>query len=163
MKKGSIFALLLVLALLLSACSTSSDKGKSITLTELQKALESYEVELDTVESGKSVTQFTITASKVNADKLMDRSYVKEAYELFMIDPGKTTYGQYQVLSGFGPVMEILGMIDTTPSGSFSTEAFVDEILDVICDGKTHSEAGWTITVKVDAQNSTLTITGTCQ
>lgn len=163
MKKSSLLLILLVLALLLSACSTSSNKNKSITKADLQTALDSYEVELNTVDSGKNVTQFTITVSEVNADKLMDRSYVKEAYELSMTNPGKTTYGQYQVLRGFGPVMAILGMFDTTPSDSFDNEAFIGEILDVICDGKAHGEAGWIITAKVDAQNNTITITGTCQ
>lgn len=163
MKKSGLLLILLVLALLLSACSTSTNSAKNITLAGLQKALESYEVELDTVESGKDITQFTITASKVNADKLMDRSYVKEAYKMTMTNPGKSTYGHYQVMKGFGPVMAILGMIDTTPSGSFNADAFLDEILDVICSGKSHSEAGWTITVKVDKQNNTLTLTGVRQ
>lgn len=163
MKRGSLLLILLALTLLLSACGASSGKNKSITKADLQTALKSYEVELNTVDSGKNVTQFTITASEVNADKLMNRSYVKEAYELSMTNPGKTTYGHYQVLRGFGPVMAVLGMIDTTPSGSFDNDAFIGELLDVICDGKAHSEAGWTITAKVDEQNNTITITGTCQ
>lgn len=163
MKKSGLLLILLVLALLLSACSTSTNSAKNITLAGLQKALESYEVELDTVESGKDITQFTITASKVNADKLSDRSYVKEAYQLIMTNPGKLTYGHYQAMNGFGPTMDILGMLDTTPSGSFDNDAFVEEVLDVICSGKSHSEAGWTITVKVDTQNDTLTITGVRQ
>lgn len=163
MKKSSLFLLLLVLALVLSACSTSSNKTKSITQADLQKTLESYEVELNTVDDGKNITQFTITASNVNADKLVDRNYVKQAYILMMTKPGDMVYGQFKVMNGFGIMMDVFGLIDTTPEGEFNTEAFVNEILDVICDGKAHSEAGWTITAKVDKENDTITITGTCQ
>lgn len=163
MKKSSLLLILLVLALLLSACSTSSNKNKSITKADLQTALKSYEVELNTVDDGKSITQFTITAINVNAGKLVDRNYVKQAYILMMTKPGDMVYGQFKVMNGFGIMMDVFGLIDTTPEGEFDTEAFVNEILDVICDGKAHSEAGWTITAKVDEANDTLTITGTRQ
>lgn len=168
MKKSYLFLLLLVLTMVLSACSTSNNKDstnktKNITLAELRTALESSDVELKTVDDGKNVTQFTITASDVNAEKITKRSYVKEAYMLLMSNPGKLVYGQFKTLRGFDPVMGILGLLDTTPEGSFNMETFVDEILDVICDGKAHSEAGWTITAKVDKANDTLTITGTRQ
>ena len=66
-------------------------------------------------------------------------------------------------MTGFGAVMSVIGLIDTTPEGEFNTEAFVNELLDVICDGKAHSEAGWTITAKVDKENDTITITGVRQ
>lgn len=163
MKKSRVLLILLALVLLLSGCSNSGNTGKKITLADLQKVLESYDVKLDTVDGGKGLSQFTVTASKVNTDKLMDRGYVREAYKLTMTNPGKSTYGHFQVMKAFGPVMAVMGMLDTTPSGSFDTDAFVDEVLDAICGGKVHSEAGWTISVKVDKQNSTLTITGTRQ
>lgn len=164
MKKSSLFLLLLVLTLLLSACSTSStNKAKNITLADLNTALESTDVDLKTVDDGKNITQFTITASNVNADKLVDRNYVKQAYILMMTKPGDMVYGQFKVMTGFGVMMDVFGLIDTTPEGEFDAEAFVNEILDVICDGKAHSEAGWTITAKVDEANDTLTITGTRQ
>lgn len=163
MKKSSLFLLLMVLVMLLSACSTSTNKAKNITLTELKSALESYDVDIKTIDDGKHITQFTITASNVNADDLVDRSFVKKAYTLFMTKPGDMLYGQFKVMTGFGAVMSVIGLIDTTPEGEFNTEAFANEILDVICDGKAHSEAGWTITAKVDEANDTLTITGTRQ
>lgn len=160
MKKRSLLLLLLALVLLLSACSASTGKPGSITVAELKTALESTDVELKTVDDGKNVTQFTITASNVNAKKLTNRSYVKEAYELTMSNPGKMVYGQFLTMNGFHPAMSVLGLIDTTPDGSFDAEAFIEEILDVICDGKAHTEAGWTITAKVSTENDTLTITG---
>lgn len=163
MKKSALFLLLLVLVVLLSACSTSSNQTKTITLAELKSALESYDVDIKTVDDGKNITQFTITASNVNADDLVDRNFVKKAHTLFMTKPGDMTYGQFKVMTGFGVVMSVMDLIDTTPEGEFNTEAFVNEILDVICDGKAHSEAGWTITTKVDEDNDTLTLTGTRQ
>lgn len=163
MKKSSLFLLLMVLVMLLSACSTSTNKAKNITLAELNTALESNDVDLKTVDDGKNITQFTITASNVNADDLVNRNYVKKAYTLMMTKPGDMVYGQFKVMNGFGIMMDVFGLIDTTPEGEFDTEAFVNEILDVICDGKAHSEAGWTITAKVDENNDTLTITGTRQ
>ena len=164
MKKSSLFLLLLVLTLLLSACSTSStNKAKNITLADLNTALESTDVDLKTVDDGKNITQFTITASNVNADKLVDRNYVKQAYILMMTKPGDMIYEQFKVMTGFGVMMDVFGLIDTTPEGEFDTSAFVNELLDVICDGKAHSEAGWTITAKVDKENDTLIITGTRQ
>lgn len=163
MKKGSLFLFLLVLALVLSACSTSSSKAKNITLADLNTALESNDVDLKTIDDGKNITQFTITASNVNADKLVDRNYVKQAYILMMTKPGDMVYGQFKVMNGFGILMDVFGLIDTTPEGEFDTEAFVNELLDVICDGKAHSEAGWTITAKVDKENDTITITGVRQ
>lgn len=164
MKKSSLFLLLLVLTLLLSACSTSStNKAKNITLADLNTALESTDVDLKTVDDGKNITQFTITASNVNADKLVDRNYVKQAYILMMTKPGDMVYGQFKVMTGLGVMMDIFGLIDTTPEGEFNTEAFVNELLDVICDGKAHSEAGWTITAKVDKENDALIITGVRQ
>lgn len=164
MKKSSLFLLLLVLTLLLSACNTSStSKAKNITLADLNTALESNDVDLKTVDDGKNITQFTITASNVNADKLVDRNYVKQAYVLMMTKPGDMVYGQFMVMTGFGVMMDVFGLIDTTPKGEFDTEAFVNELLDVICDGKAHSEAGWTITAKVDKENDTITITGVRQ
>ena len=163
MKKSSLFLLLMVLVMLLSACSTSTNKAKNITLAELNTALESNDVDLKTVDDGKNITQFTITASNVNADDLVNRNYVKKAYTLMMTKPGDMVYGQFKVMNGFGIMMDVFGLIDTTPEGEFDTEAFVNEILDVICDGKAHSEAGWTITAKVDETNDTLTITGTRQ
>lgn len=163
MKKSSLFLLLMVLVMLLSACSTSTNKAKNITLAELNTALESNDVDLKTVDDGKNITQFTITASNVNADDLVNRNYVKKAYTLMMTKPGDMVYGQFKVMNGFGIMMDVFGLIDTTPEGEFDTEAFVNEILDVICDGKAHSEAGWTITATVDENNDTLTITGTRQ
>ena len=160
MKKSSLFLLLMVLVMLLSACS---NQAKKITLTELKSALESYDVDIKTIDDGKNITQFTITASNINADDLVDRNYVKKAYTLAMTKPGDMVYGQFKVMTGFGAVMSVIGLIDTTPEGEFNTEAFVNELLDVICDGKAHSEAGWTITAKVDKENDTITITGVSQ
>ena len=160
MKKSSLFLLLMVLVMLLSACS---NQAKKITLTELKSALESYDVDIKTTDDGKNITQFTITASNINADDLVDRNYVKKAYTLAMTKPGDMVYGQFKVMTGFGAVMSVIGLIDTTPEGEFNTEAFVNELLDVICDGKAHSEAGWTITAKVDKENDTITITGVRQ
>ena len=159
MKKNAVFAILLVLTLLLTACG-GSDKAKTITTADLNKALESYEITVDFVADGDKVSQFTITASGVNADDLINRDYVKEAYDLIMNDPGKSTFGHYKVLTGFGPVMGGLGLIDTTKDGEFSESAFIDEVLDIVCDGKAHTEAGWAITAKVDIENDTITITG---
>ena len=160
MKKSSLFLLLMVLVMLLSACS---NQAKKITLTELKSALESYDVDIKTIDDGKNITQFTITASNINADDLVDRNYVKKAYTLAMTKPGDMVYGQFKVMTGFGAVMSVIGLIDTTPEGEFNTEAFVNELLDVICDGKAHSEAGCTITAKVDKENDTITITGVRQ
>ena len=67
MKKSSLFLLLMVLVMLLSACS---NQAKKITLTELKSALESYDVDIKTIDDGKNITQFTITASNINADWL---------------------------------------------------------------------------------------------
>ncbi len=159
-KKNALLIILLVLTMLLSACGNSSDKAKTITASDLNSALSSYEVELEVVESDKKVTQFTITASGVNADQLLDAAYVKEAYNLIMNDPVKSTYGHYKALCGFGPVMSVLAIIDTTADGDFDEDAFFNEVIDVICNGKAHTEAGWTITAKVDTANDTITITG---
>ena len=159
MKKNALFAILLALTLLLTACG-GSDKAKTITTADLNNALDAYEVTVDTVADGDKVSRFTITASGVNADDLLNRDYVKEAYDLIMNDPGKSTFGHYKALTGFGPVMEILGLIDTTKDGEFNESAFLDEVLDVVCDGKAHTEAGWTITAKVDTENDTIIITG---
>ena len=167
MKKSSLFLLLMVLVMLLSACSTSTNQAKTITLTELKSALgddlDSDTVELNTVDDGKKVTQFTIKVSGVNAGKITNRSYVKDAIVLLMTKPGDMVYGQFKVTRGFSVVMDVLALLDTTPEGSFDMDTFVDEILDVMCDGKPHNEAGWTITTKVDEANDTLTITGTRQ
>lgn len=58
MKKSYLFLLLLVLTMVLSACSTSNNKDstnktKNITLAELRTALESSDVELKLLMTAK--------------------------------------------------------------------------------------------------------------
>ena len=147
-----ILALMLTAVICLSLCACGSAK---FTEDELVEALSTVDGTLDAENSGGKVKSFTYIMEDVNAEKLSDRDYVYEAFVQFTDDYTQATLAQYKVSCALYAVMAI----DTLLAGDKGT-ADLDEYLDIVCDGKTLSRGGWTVTAVVDVDADSMTITG---
>ena len=153
-KKTISFVLILVLCISFSACG-----GKvKLTTTDVETALADRPGTLDIETSGDNVKRFTYTADNINAEGLIDREYSLEAIAL--LSSGNTSEmspNHLYVCNAFLDLMCIDGLFRDNED-EFDTLEYVEELLDVICDGKTLQYDGWSISTDVNQDSDSITI-----
>lgn len=159
--KKLITVLLLICALTIcfSACENESDSAQ-ITLTEQQirSALSKSEGTLDIVGAPEDVTSFTLVVENINASNLRNKDFTLKAVNVLMNNASQLTYGQLKVCNAFSAVMSVHNLL-VPDDGNFDSNDYVEEILSIICDGKSKSYENWTISAAIDTAADSITIT----
>ena len=157
-----IVAMILALfmcAAVFTACNDASSKSdEHLKLTEQMirsKMADSYGTL--TIDSGSAddVTAFSYvfesTAISSLKSKEITRSVVKEAQS------GKSlTYHNYLVYTAFCDTMQVVGLI--YDKENFDGDAYIEELLSILCDGSTKTYNGWTVSVTMDQSTESITI-----
>lgn len=154
MKKYIALILVLVLCLSLCACGGSA----KLTAGDVKEALADCDGTLNVETSGDNVTSFTYVVEGVNADDLVDKEYSRNAIATVLTgDSSKITLGHLKVSKAISPLMSIDVLLGGNED-DFNSDAFVDKILGIICDGKTAEYNGWTVSATVDQDSDSITI-----
>ncbi len=161
----SILALALVVFMCFSclvACG-GKDKGeekepeKKLTEAQIQEALKEDDGTLTIEGSADDVKAFKYVLSGVNTAKLTDKSFTKTAVNTLLQDSSKITFGQLKVCNAFNATMNVVALF-TEDDGNFNSDAFINEILEIICDGQSKTYGDWTVSATIDTANDSITI-----
>ena len=161
MKKISIILLTIcILTLCLASCggnktndeSNKTDDRVKITELEIQSALEKKGGTLTIEGSSDDVTSFKYVVANVNASKLLDKSYTSKAVNTLLTDPTKITYGELKVCNAFSAASSVVGLF--ADDGEFDTNAYVEEIINIICDGSTKTYGDWKVSAEEYSNDS---------
>ncbi|MGM9601984.1 MAG: hypothetical protein ACI3W5_10470 [Faecousia sp.] len=154
MKRLVSIILAVVLCLSLAACSG----GTKLTEKEITDALADCKGTLNVEKEGSEVIGFTFVVEKVNAKDLVNKSYSRKAIEAVAAGDMQTvTIGQVKVSKAFAALMAIDTLLEKE-EGDFNSNAFVEKILAIACDGKSQQYDGWTVSAKVDQESDSMTI-----
>ncbi|MBQ9085300.1 MAG: hypothetical protein IJY24_06565 [Clostridia bacterium] len=151
----SILLLICTLTLCLASCG-KTDENK-ITEEFIISKLSDSEGELDgtlTITNGTSdnVLAFNYVVTGINAEKLMDKNFTKNAVQKVFSNPGSITYGELKVCNAFNATMTVVSIF-------YEDENFdTDEILSIICDRSAKTYENWTISASVDQTFDSITI-----
>ena len=165
MKKTiSILLIICTLAFCLISCEKADENKvaeKSITKEFIISELSDSNGELDgtlTIKNGTSdnVLAFNYVVTGINAEKLLDKSFTKNATQTLLSNPGGLTYGQLKVCNAFNATMSVVGIF--YGDENFNSNDFIDEILNIICDGSAKTYENWTISTSVDQASDSITI-----
>lgn len=149
---------LLICALFLVVCGCGTDK---LTEAAIKDELLNSDGELEgtlTIEGGtaKNVTAFSYVVTDVNASKLASKSFMKEAIVTIMSNPGNATYGMLKAYKACGATMQVMMIFND--DDDFNAATFIEESLNIICDGQTATYGSWAISAVVDRSNDSITI-----
>jgi hypothetical protein len=157
MKRVLVFLLALSMVFALCACGGG---GKKLTVQEVEAAYEKSDGKLQTETSGDNVTSFTYVLEDINAKKLVDKDYVRDAVDAVMSgDASRITYNHIRVSRAVLAMMNTLVLLGEGADEDFDSSAFIESILEILCDNKTPEYSGWTVSTKIDQSADTLTIT----
>ena len=162
----SILIIICTLTLCLAACG-NTDENKTnenenkITEEFIKSKLSDSNGELDgtlTITNGTSdnVLAFNYVLTGINAEKLTDKNFTKNAIEILLSNPGNITYGQLKVCNAFNATMSVIGIF--YEDNNFDSNDFTDEILSIICDKSSKTYENWTISTSIDQSSDSITI-----
>ena len=148
---AAILLTLLMCTFMLTACSNK------VTEEEIKTALANSDGTL-TIDKGSSdnVKAFSYVLSDVNASNLKDKNYTRKAVNTVMTNVYNSTLGQYRASTAFSATLYIVGIFHE--SEEFNADSFIEEILEIICDGKSRTYKGWSISANINEATDTITI-----
>lgn len=100
---------------------------------------------------------FKYVESEINAEKLVDKDFTREAIEVIRIDSMQATYSQIEVGRAFIAVMIIYNILNERDFDDVLPDEFVDEAISILCDGREAEYNGWTISTTIDSSYDTIT------
>ena len=74
-------------------------------------------------------------------------------------DASRITYNHIKVSRAVLAMMNTLVLLGEGDDEDFDSSAFIESILEILCDNKTPEYSGWTVSTKIDQSADTLTIT----
>jgi hypothetical protein len=160
MKKTiSILLIICTLTLCLASCG-KTDKNK-ITEEFIISKFSDSEGELDgtlTITNGTSdnVLAFNYVVTEINAEKLMDKNFTKNAVQKLLSNPGSITYGELKVVNAFDATARVVSIF--YEDENFDSNIYTDEILSIICERSAKTYENWTISASVDKTSDSITI-----
>ena len=167
---GIIVAVLVVICVVVGVVLLTGGKdndkanetpAKKLTKAEITAALE--EVGADgtlTIEGSEdNVTGFTYVVTNVNASSITS-DYLTKAINKLSTNPGSITYGELKSCYTFLSIAGICSLFEDDDS-NFDSSQFINEIVSVICNGKSKTYDNWTITAQLDKTNDKITISVT--
>ena len=155
MKK--IISILLLICTLTPCLASCGKISEEFIISELSDS----EGELDgtlTITNGTSdnVLAFNYVVTKINAKKLMDKNFTKNALQKLLSNPGSITRGELMVCDAFNATMAVVSIF--YEDENFDSNRFTDEVLSIICDRSAKTYENWTISASVDQTSDSITI-----
>ena len=166
MKNNFRKAIAIILALCVCTFILVSCKDDEPKITEafIISELANSDGDLDgtlTITKGTSenVSAFKYTLKNVNASSLTNKNYVRGAVEVLMSKPGNITYNELKVCNAFNATAQVVGIF--YEDENFDSNAFTEEILNIVCSGSTRNYAGWAISASADTASDSIIIEAT--
>ena len=154
---------ILLLICTLTPCLASCGKTDENKITEefIISELSDSEGELDgtlTITNGTSdnVLAFNYVVTGINAEKLMDKNFTKNALQKLLSNPGSITRGELMVYDAFNATMAVVSIF--YEDENFDSNRYTDEVLSIICDRSAKTYENWTISASVDQTSDSITI-----
>lgn len=152
-----VIVALLACTFLIVACD-GSVTGKKINEDQIKAELANSDGTLDGVLSitqgdPDNVTAFNYVLSDIYASGLKNKSYMRKAIEK---NSSNITIGELKALKVFMATMNVDAIFDEHED--FETSAYIEEMLEIICDGKTKTINGWTISASINQTADSITI-----
>lgn len=153
MKRGVFLVLALVMCFVLTACGNAN-----LTVSQVEEAFSDVKGTLDMESSGDQVIGFTFTVECLGAEELTERNYCLEAMnEALTKDTNDVKIKHLYAVRAIAAVMSAENLI-TGEESDFEVESYVNQTLDILCDGKDVQLKNWKIWTEIDAENNTVTI-----
>ena len=164
MKKTIQTLVLLCLSLMMclsvfTACGDKKEEGAEapkLTEAAIKTALEDSEGTLTTEGSADNVTAFQFVVEDINATKLSDKAFTKTAVNTMLSNPSGITFGQLKVCNAVLAMMSISQLLNKS-EGDFNSDAYVEEILSIVCEGNTKQYGGWSVSAVIDQAADSIT------
>ena len=162
MKKTiSILLMICTLTLCFASCDNNDKNENKITEQFIISELSDSESELDgtlTITNGTSddVLAFNYVVTGINAGKLMNKNFTKNAVQKLLSNPSSITYGEHKVTKAFNATMKVVSVF--YEDETFDSNNYIDEILSIICDNSAKTYENWTISASVDQTSDSITI-----
>lgn len=168
MKKTIQTLVLLCLSLIMclsvfTACGNKKEEGSEapkLTEEAIKTALAEDEGTLTIEGSADNVTAFQFVVKDINATKLSDKSFSKTAINTLLSNPSNITFGQLKVCNAVSAMMSISQLLNKS-EGDFNSDAYIEEILSVVCEGKTKQYGAWSVSAVVDQAADSITFKAT--
>ena len=169
MKSVAVLCITLVMCILCFwGCDTEKQSNKTITEAEIKSATEAeiksaltdFDGTLTIEGDAENVKSFQYVLTDINAENLIDKNYTKNAVNTMLNNSSQLTFGEYKVCKAFGAVMAI-AEIFIEDLDNYDANALIDELLGIICNGKSQEYNGWTISASVDQKSNSITVYAT--
>ena len=174
-----VFSAILILVLCFSFCACgSADKSKTnnnttvaeesgsgkktilITTEELKAGFEGCEGKLDYDSTDAyGMARFRKTITDINASKVLDKDFATSALAVYLQDPTALTDEQKQVCNAYNGLICLQKLFEYDIE-SFTTEAYIEDLVAAVCDKKTVGYNNWIITIEVDVVDDKIVIEG---
>ena len=160
MKKIFLRITTIVMALFACLLVFASCGNTNITDELIRTKLSNSEGELAgtlTVTNGTldNVLAFDYVVTEISANKLMDKTYTKNAVRKMLSDPGSVTYRELEVCNAVLATMSVVSIF--SENENFEDNDF-NEVLSIICDRESKTYENWTISASVNQKNDSITI-----
>lgn len=136
-----------------------SSSEKKLTQAEIETAFEDSDGTLSIEGSSDNVTAFKYVVTGISAENLLNKNYTRTAINTLLTDSSNVTMGQLMVCNGFSAVMSACALFEEDEEEEeFNYNDFVEDVLEIICDGATKTYDGWKISSTVDATANSITV-----
>lgn len=163
----SILLLICTLTICLSSCgnngndeNNNNDNRVKITESAIRSKLSDEDGTLTIEGASDDVMSLTYVVTNINASKLIDKSYTREAVNTLLTDSSKITYGELKVCNAFSATSNVVSLF-TNDDSEFDSNAYTDEILSIICDASTKTYGDWKVSATIDKDADSITIVAT--
>lgn len=146
-----ILAIVLILSILVSLFSF-----RGLTPKKVEKAMEGLGGTLNMETTGNKVSSFTYEVKGVNAEKLMDANYCREALLLVSSNSGKVTMNHLYATKALIATMSAVALLKNKNDSNVAD--YIEEVLAIVCNGKHVTYNGWTLYTSVNIPNNSITI-----
>lgn len=134
------------------------ETGKIITKAEIEDALgDDYYGTLSIEGPADNVKSFKYVISDIGSEYLIDKAVMRKIILIFLEDVTKLPYNQIKTALAFSDTWGLKMLIDPNDENlSITTE--IEDVLEILCDGKSKQYDNWTISASVNKETDSLTI-----
>ena len=152
-------ALFMCMTALVACDNSATPEPKKYTEEEIRTALAENDGTLTIEGTSDNVTAFTFVVTGINANDINPNS-LKSAVNILLTDYSKITYGQLKMCYAFSAMVSV-DNIFKDDSSEFDEEAYINEIISVICNGNSLQHDNWTISASINQATDSITISAT--
>ena len=156
-----ITAMILALCICLFSLISCGDNGPKLTEEMIRSELVDSDGEMEgtlTITEGdaQNVKAFKYEVTGINAAKVQDQSVLKNAVDTLMSDPGKLTYNELRACNAFLAVLNVIAVF--CGDDDFDSNALINDILSIICNGSTKTYDNWSVSASVDEDSDSIIV-----